>query len=811
MGEFFTSVVSGVADYLLIASIVAAALVTTVWAIMRAGKIHAPAHRHLTWLYILLMILILPLVWVYVPKVPMAIFPAETQTVFSLPDAINAPPSAQPADRTLPKMQPSAAATTSHAASRQQHFRFVSADTILVGLWSAGFLFMLIRLFAGWHGIKRIVRGARPVFDKVPQGKGYPAGLTLLLSEEIGSPLYFGVFRPVILLPEKMFQGGTSQELDMVLHHELAHMERRDCLVNIFQRIVEAVFFFHPLVWYASAQLTQQREILCDHHVIAKGASPGDYAQLLTRIVEQGLQKRCLHGVALFEGRLLSRVQTLLKPGGKMRLKPSRWAVIIGAGTVFLCMASGAIHLEAKLAEQWNFSIEGVVTDINTGKPIPKTLIIIRENSRSSNKLFSSGSYTRLRYTGLSAYTDENGYYRFDGSGAGDFLVEADAEPWGYVRKRKAFKVDAGGLENQVNLVLKPAATISGRFVDGDGNPVEIDVTSRSYSSTFTKSHQVAGNSGGSGGDPVNKYAVQTSGKTTSNNSYKDGEGDYMNANMVYPTPDTFFIEGVMPGKTRLIFSPREENRTVTRIVYNGRDILEGVIDVNPGDEIEGVSIVIETADTPEAEGQLGTYWTSFYRCMMEAKYGDLFEAMALSPERREKLRDLLIEESRACISIMAERETTSKKKMPALIKRHNEMHEGYSAKRRELLGNTDYAIFESYQDRGSARFYVSGFMASLSPDNKLSDDQKRALIELMYQQQEKVYSESGYDPTDTLGDPDDPEELRVDINHFDKIYAMTMAKAGSILSEIQLELFDNYLGIERDTMEKSLRQKETL
>jgi beta-lactamase regulating signal transducer with metallopeptidase domain len=70
-----------------------------------------------------------------------------------------------------------------------------------------------------------------------------------------------GVFRPVVLLPISTFLGLAPDQLEAVLIHELAHIRRYDNLVNLLQRMVETVFFFHPAVWWVSG--CKRSEAVC--------------------------------------------------------------------------------------------------------------------------------------------------------------------------------------------------------------------------------------------------------------------------------------------------------------------------------------------------------------------------------------------------------------------------------------------------------------------------------------------------------------------------------------------------------------------
>jgi ankyrin repeat protein len=156
----------------------------------------------------------------------------------------------------------------------------------------------------------------------------------------------------MILLPQDMYKNGTPESLQMILSHELAHIERRDCWANLFQRIIESLFFFHPFVWLASRQLTQERERICDNHVLAEGISADDYTTLLSQIGEQAVHVRYLQTVALFEGQLLSRIRSLLDPLTNRQTKLS-WQISIVSAVMVLAtlLAFGSVRLAAKPSE----------------------------------------------------------------------------------------------------------------------------------------------------------------------------------------------------------------------------------------------------------------------------------------------------------------------------------------------------------------------------------------------------------------------------------------------------------------------------
>ena len=88
--------------------------------------------------------------------------------------------------------------------------------------------------------------------------------------DRLVAPVLIGVIRPMILLPPAALNGWTIEQLEMVLWHELAHLRRWDNLVNLLQRVVESLLFFHPAVWWVSGWARLERELCCDLLVVTR-------------------------------------------------------------------------------------------------------------------------------------------------------------------------------------------------------------------------------------------------------------------------------------------------------------------------------------------------------------------------------------------------------------------------------------------------------------------------------------------------------------------------------------------------------------
>lgn len=115
---------------------------------------------------------------------------------------------------------------------------------------------------------------------------GLRAAPAISYCRRIAAPTVIGVLRPMILLPTSIVSGLDQEQLAAILGHELAHIRRYDLLMNLLQRVLETVLFFHPVVWFVSRRLSEEREQCCDDLVVALGAEPIQYAGALLRIAE---------------------------------------------------------------------------------------------------------------------------------------------------------------------------------------------------------------------------------------------------------------------------------------------------------------------------------------------------------------------------------------------------------------------------------------------------------------------------------------------------------------------------------------------
>jgi ankyrin repeat protein/beta-lactamase regulating signal transducer with metallopeptidase domain len=344
---------AAVCRYLLIASISAAGLVVLAWVVIRLGRIRAAVYRHSIWLYCLAGIVAVPLLWIHAPKLKLAVLPSSAPTlpaVMELPDwtpparSATLPPPASAAPVAPP------AITSSPSLAPPPRAPAITARGLIALLWALGVALMLLRLAVGWFRLRGICRAAAPLGISLPSVLPVPrlSGREprILVTPALSSPVCCGVLSPVILLPEELVDRRDPSRLRMALSHELAHVQRRDIVANALQRLVESLLFFHPLVWYASRLLTQERERLCDNWVVAQGADADRYAEFLAELAERATRRPRLVGVALCENGLLGRVKDLLDPRHARLTRLSRWAALAcAAGAMLAFGVFGVLRL----------------------------------------------------------------------------------------------------------------------------------------------------------------------------------------------------------------------------------------------------------------------------------------------------------------------------------------------------------------------------------------------------------------------------------------------------------------------------------
>lgn len=198
----------------------------------------------------------------------------------------------------------------------------------------------------------------------------------------------------------------------------------------------------------------------------------------------------------------------------------------------------------------------------------------------------------------------------------------------------------------------------------------------------------------------------------------------------------------------------------------------------------------------------------------LETQYSALFEELNLSSEKLEKLKDLLIDGQMAVIGLGPEIDIASTTEEKAsLQQRYEDLQEENNSNVEAFLGSADYQKYEDYKDRTISRNMISGFNESLNTDEKLTKDQEGELIEIMYNEAEKVFSESSYGPRNQIEFPADLDEetLTERMRITNMIFLNSVDSSRVMLSDSQIEKYNSYLKSQSELIEisqKMLRQQ---
>jgi Zn-dependent protease with chaperone function len=133
-----------------------------------------------------------------------------------------------------------------------------------------------------------------PLLQRTLEEFDSPRRVTICVSDHLQVPTAIGFIKPLVVIPAWAMQELSPTELNAILLHELAHLRRWDDWTNLVQKIVGALLFFHPAVWWIEKRLGLEREMACDDLVLAKTANPRVYAECLVSLAERSFLRRGL-------------------------------------------------------------------------------------------------------------------------------------------------------------------------------------------------------------------------------------------------------------------------------------------------------------------------------------------------------------------------------------------------------------------------------------------------------------------------------------------------------------------------------------
>jgi TonB family protein len=395
---------------------------------------------------------------------------------------------------------PAASTLLSSAASA------VSALPWLYAAWLCGGMVVLLVWTIRWRRVAAVARRGSPMSSgrelallrRLEAARGIARPTALVTTDAAVEPGVFGILKPVLLWPQTIADHLSDRQIEAILAHEVSHVRRRDNLAAAMHMVVQAVFWFHPLVWWLGARLVDERERACDEDVIRAGAEPQVYAEGILRTCEFYVESpmACVTGVTGSD--LKKRIEQIMRGHETVRLgTPKRLLlsaaavaalvapVIVGAATAPPRRAS----FERRFIESRRYVLGGPRQLFERHVEAPAVLSAGQEHAASQSagprqptaspslagnvvnaagKVVSNATVTLLHVetnAELTTHSNEGGHYAFARLPPGDYLLgvtSAGLEPF---HGRVTIPVD-----HAVNMGLQPMPVEIGLTI-GKGFP----------------------------------------------------------------------------------------------------------------------------------------------------------------------------------------------------------------------------------------------------------------------------------------------------------------------------------------------------
>jgi bla regulator protein blaR1 len=220
---------------------------------------------------------------------------------------------------------------------------------LVVATWALGSAVVLVRWLMRWHRVAAAVRGGSPVaagreietIRRLEQTVGVTRPIAVVSSATSLEPGVFGIIRPVLLWPASIAERLDDGQVEAIVAHELCHVRRRDNLAAAVHMVVEAVFWFHPLVWWIGARLVDERERACDEEVVRRGTEAQKYAESILKTCQLYIESPLLCVAGVTGSELKKRIERIMKNETGAAL--NAWKKILIGTTAVMAVAAPVV------------------------------------------------------------------------------------------------------------------------------------------------------------------------------------------------------------------------------------------------------------------------------------------------------------------------------------------------------------------------------------------------------------------------------------------------------------------------------------
>ena len=240
--------------------------------------------------------------------------------------------------------------------------------SLLLAVWATGTAVVLASWWRQWIPIRSALRRATTVrLD----GQDEATDLMVMCSPSMPEPGVVGILRPRLILPSGIVERLTPAQLRALIVHERCHIRCYDNITAAIHMVVEAIFWFHPVVWWIEARLVDERERACDEAVLQAGGRPQDYAEGILEVCRQSVGARlaCIAGVS--RSNLRARVEAIMRE--EIGRPMTRWRQLALAAAIVATVggpvAGGALTAQSRVVPP---ALTFEVASIAPRKPLPR-------------------------------------------------------------------------------------------------------------------------------------------------------------------------------------------------------------------------------------------------------------------------------------------------------------------------------------------------------------------------------------------------------------------------------------------------------
>lgn len=270
-------------------------------------------------------------------------------------------------------------------------------------LWALGSAAILFSWIGRYLRVRTALRHSSPAPIAAP--------VKILSTPALVEPGVFGILRPVLLLPDGVATHLSAPQLDAIIEHELCHIRHRDNLSSSIHMLIQALFWFHPLVWWIGARLVKEREQGCDEEVLLCGRDPQVYPESILKVCQFYLEspRPCVAGITGAD--LKRRIELIMTQAAARKLGLTQKLLLgftaIAIATIPIILAqSPAEHLEFEAASiKPNLFGERGFSEDEHGSRITTT------NSSLQNLIKTAYGLKNYQLSGAPGWLDT---YRFD-------------------------------------------------------------------------------------------------------------------------------------------------------------------------------------------------------------------------------------------------------------------------------------------------------------------------------------------------------------------------------------------------------------